>query len=208
MIRSRHHKIIIRTFSIQDADRRIKFSYSDPIRPGTIAYIGNCRGQKVAVKQLLSNHFALSLREIENLRESTHKNVIKYFYEERDQEFNYIAMELCDASLFDYVQGNVQPKDIRSNCLNKDALSQAMKGNKSQEMRSNLNEKDALRQAMEGLRFLHNKNIVHGNIRPQNILIKNSNDGNSPVVLISDYGIKSLNTLVKYPGKLVNIFQF
>lgn len=130
--------------------------------------------QKVAVKQLLSEHFALSLKEIEKLRATGHPNIIEYVSRERDQNFNYIAMELCDASLSDYVLGT-----------------------RSEELRKKLSEKNALKQALDGIAFLHKSEIIHGNIKPQNILIKVSQDGES-VAVISDYSIKNLNRLVQY----------
>lgn len=60
----------------------------------------------VAVKRLLPECFTFADREVDLLRESDeHGNVVRYFCMEQDKQFRYIALELCAATLQDYVEG-------------------------------------------------------------------------------------------------------
>ncbi|KAI8920705.1 kinase-like domain-containing protein [Entophlyctis helioformis] len=58
-------------------------------------------------------------------------------------------------------------------------------------LRSQLNHKDVLQQAMRGVQHLHSMQIVHRDIKPQNILIggPQSKKDTRPRVLISDFGL-------------------
>jgi serine/threonine protein kinase len=61
---------------------------------------GEFDGRGVAVKRLLPDCFTVADREVSLLRESdAHPNVIRYFCMEQDQQFRYIALELCSATL-------------------------------------------------------------------------------------------------------------
>lgn len=54
----------------------------------------------MAVKRLLRECYSLVRREVELLQESDrHPNVLRYFCTEREPQFHYIALELCQASL-------------------------------------------------------------------------------------------------------------
>lgn len=69
-----------------------------------VIYNFSTRGQfdnrAVAVKRILPECFSFADREVQLLRESDeHPNVIRYFCTERDRQFQYIAIELCAASL-------------------------------------------------------------------------------------------------------------
>lgn len=72
----------------------------------------------MAVKRLLPECFTFADREVDLLRESdAHPNVIRYYCTEQDRMFRYIALELCQATLSDYVQGKcdtaaIKPLDI------------------------------------------------------------------------------------------------
>lgn len=64
----------------------------------------SCRGmfdsRDVAVKRILPECFSFADREVQLLRESDeHPNVIRYFCTEKDRQFQYIAIELCAATL-------------------------------------------------------------------------------------------------------------
>lgn len=61
---------------------------------------GRFDNRRVAVKRILPECFSFADREVQLLRESDeHPNVIRYFCTERDRQFQYIAIELCAASL-------------------------------------------------------------------------------------------------------------
>lgn len=53
----------------------------------------------------MSDLIKLIDREVDLLRESDfHPNVIRYFCSESDETFRYIALELCECSLQEYVE--------------------------------------------------------------------------------------------------------
>lgn len=61
---------------------------------------GQFDNRPVAVKRILPECFSFADREVQLLRESDeHPNVIRYFCTERDRQFQYIAIELCAATL-------------------------------------------------------------------------------------------------------------
>ncbi|KAJ4444309.1 hypothetical protein ANN_06101 [Periplaneta americana] len=72
---------------------------------GTFVFKGMFDNRAVAVKRLLPECFTFADREVDLLRESDeHGNVVRYFCMEQDKQFRYIALELCAATLQDYVE--------------------------------------------------------------------------------------------------------
>lgn len=120
--------------------------------------------RRVAVKRLLPECFTFADREVALLRESdAHPNVIRYFCTEQDRMFRYIALELCQFTLHDYVQGKcdktlIEPLEI-------------------------------LRQATAGLSHLHSLDIVHRDIKPQNVLLSVPGSKGEVRAMISDFGL-------------------
>ncbi|KAK6290880.1 hypothetical protein J4Q44_G00387200 [Coregonus suidteri] len=90
-------------------------------------------------------------------------HVVCYFCTEKDKQFLYIAIELCDASL-DKCFTKENPFDLRG-----------------------LKPVTLLEQTMIGLKHLHSHNIVHRDVKPHNILLKK--DSASFMVKISDFGM-------------------
>ncbi|KZV99075.1 kinase-like protein, partial [Exidia glandulosa HHB12029] len=134
---------------------------------GTIVYQGAFQGRAVAVKRLLGDFVTLATREVQLLQESDdHPNVIRYFYKEQRDNFLYIALELCPASLADVVE---RPDVFRDISIAFDP-------------------KKALSQVTAGLRHLHSLKIVHRDIKPQNILVSHAKNGVRRM-LISDFGL-------------------
>lgn len=110
----------------------------------------------------------MATREVSILEESDdHPNVIRYFYQEAQGTFLYIAIELCPASLADLIERPDNFKDI--------AVS--------------FDPKRALRQVTSGLQHLHALKIVHRDIKPQNILVSGAKNGQKHRMLISDFGL-------------------
>ena len=139
---------------------------------GTFVFRGTFETRQVAVKRLLPDNFTLADREVSLLRESdAHENVVRYFCTEQDRSFRYIAVELCAATLQDYTEGQ-----------------------NAFELRKTIDVLDVLRQATNGLIHLHSLNIVHRDIKPQNVLISLPDTRNVVKVMISDFGLcKKLN---------------
>jgi serine/threonine-protein kinase/endoribonuclease IRE1 len=80
---------------------------------GTFVYKGEFDNRAVAVKRLLPECFTVADREVALLRESdAHANVVRYFCTEQDRMFKYIALELAEATLQDYVTGKYNKRKI------------------------------------------------------------------------------------------------
>ncbi|XP_011185643.2 serine/threonine-protein kinase/endoribonuclease IRE1 [Zeugodacus cucurbitae] len=139
---------------------------------GTFVFRGTFEERSVAVKRLLPECFTFADREVALLRESdAHENVVRYFCTEQDRQFRYIAVELCAATLQDYTEGE-----------------------RSAELRMHINVWEVLRQAAAGLSHLHSLNIVHRDIKPQNVLLSLPDVSGTVRVMISDFGLcKKLN---------------
>ncbi|ETE68960.1 Serine/threonine-protein kinase/endoribonuclease IRE1, partial [Ophiophagus hannah] len=132
---------------------------------GTIVYRGTFDNRDVAVKRILPECFSFADREVQLLRESDeHPNVIRYFCTERDRQFQYIALELCAATLQEYVE----QKDFGHHGLQPITL---------------------LQQTMSGMAYLHSLNIVHRDLKPHNILISMPNAHGKVKAMISDFGL-------------------
>ncbi|XP_069726674.1 serine/threonine-protein kinase/endoribonuclease IRE2 [Phaenicophaeus curvirostris] len=138
---------------------------------GTFVFRGQFDGRNVAVKRLLPEYFHLVDREVQLLRESDeHPHVVRYFCTEKDKQFHYIAIELCSATLQEYVES---PSFDRRG----------------------LDPVSLLRQTMSGLAHLHSLSIVHRDLKPCNILISVPNRHGQIRAVISDFGLcKKLQT--------------
>ncbi|XP_032443408.1 serine/threonine-protein kinase/endoribonuclease IRE1 [Xiphophorus hellerii] len=132
---------------------------------GTMVYKGQFDNRPVAVKRILPECFSFADREVQLLRESDeHPNVIRYFCTERDRQFQYIAIELCAATLQEYVE----KKDFNCHGLEPVML---------------------LQQTMSGLVHLHSLKIVHRDLKPHNILVSMPNAHGRVRAMISDFGL-------------------
>lgn len=146
---------------------KISFTPTDVLghgTAGTFVFRGEFDGRHVAVKRILPECFEVAEREVQLLRESdTHPNVIRYFCTERDRLFTYIAIELCAATLQQYVED--------PSCF------------------SELSSITLLEQTMCGLSHLHSLNIVHRDLKPRNILLSGPSPLGRVRALISDFGL-------------------
>lgn len=132
---------------------------------GTFVYRGTFEGRAVAVKRLLPECFSFADREVELLRESDqHHNVVRYFCMETDRQFRYIALELCAATLADLIAD----KEI-GGCV-PDMIT-------------------ILHQAINGIAHLHSLDIVHRDVKPQNVLISMPDAKGQVRAMISDFGL-------------------
>uniref|UniRef100_A0AAR2IZQ2 Serine/threonine-protein kinase/endoribonuclease IRE1 n=1 Tax=Pygocentrus nattereri TaxID=42514 RepID=A0AAR2IZQ2_PYGNA len=132
---------------------------------GTFVFRGHFDGRRVAVKRILPECVEFAEREVQLLRESDeHPNVIRYFCTERDRQFTYIAIELCAATLQQYVEDPVCPY-------------------------TTLDPVTLLEQTMCGLNHLHSLNIVHRDLKPRNILLSLPGVLGRVRAVISDFGL-------------------
>ena len=136
---------------------------------GTSVYKGTFENRKVAVKRLLPECYTLADREVELLRDADqHPNVLRYFCTESDSQFRYIALELCQMTLYDYVHKHMSVQNIPELKLRPLSI---------------------LEQATKGLHHLHLLDIVHRDIKPQNVLISLPDAKGQVNIMISDFGL-------------------
>lgn len=113
---------------------------------GTVVLKGTWGSRPVAVKRLLSDFTRLASQEVKLLQASDdHPNVIRYYCQEKRDNFLYIALDLCQASLADLMES---PDRYR-------------------EMASGLDRKRAMREITRGVEHLHGMKIIHRDIKPQ-----------------------------------------
>lgn len=147
---------------------KITFDANDVIGRGcngTFVFKGSFESRPVAVKRILPDCISLAIREVDLLRESDeHPNVVRYFCMEEDRQFCYIAVELCAATLQDYVEN----PDFDRRGLDPPTL---------------------LHQASSGVLHLHSLKIVHRDIKPHNVLISRASTSGEVKAMISDFGL-------------------
>jgi serine/threonine-protein kinase/endoribonuclease IRE1 len=136
---------------------------------GTV-FRGKFDGRPVAIKRLLSEFYSLADHEIGLLQEhDTHPNVVRYFYREEQERFILVALELADCSL----QAYIDPVGRESGSSSANEILQGSQGTEIKNFEGvKVDNRDLLRQVMSGLSFLHEKGLIHRDLKPQNILLQ------------------------------------
>lgn len=128
----------------------------------SVVYKGRFGQRAVAVKKIDKKNSKLIQSEILLLQKSDeHPNIIRYFVSQEDQQFTYLALELCSFTLKDYVMRN--------------------------DLKSRISSKTVIEKMFGGLRWLHSLKIVHRDIKPTNVLLMEKPDGELELK-ISDFG--------------------
>ena len=125
---------------------------------GTCVYEGTFeKTVPVAVKRMVYIR-TTDLTEISNevamLRKLDHPNIIRYKMFDKDKDFLYIVLELCDTSLTDCLRNC----KFFPNCSSSVSVTKFKVG--------------ILKDVLNGLRYLHRMDVIHRDLKPQNVLIK------------------------------------
>ncbi|EFX73522.1 hypothetical protein DAPPUDRAFT_325040 [Daphnia pulex] len=116
-----------------------------------MVFAGTFKGEKVAVKRIdIMDSNPTNNREVLNLQLLNHPNVVQFIHFEKDNDFGYIVLERCAASLQDYYI--------------KEGFTRKYKGPMP-------TDEQVLFQLANGLEYIHSKKILHRDISPANILI-------------------------------------
>lgn len=123
--------------------------------------------KNVAIKQIPLETLAEDSEEISLLRQLDHPNVVRYYCSFQRDNSKYIVLDKCDCTLVSFVEGGKQDAFNRTDAMSKNAIAQIT----------------------EGLRYLHNREIIHKDLKPTNILIKRLDGADNLCFRISDFGM-------------------
>ena len=131
---------------------------------GTRVYRGKLtsNGQDVAVKKIFSG--LSDWNKAYDLRELKHSNIVQCFATEEGEDFIYIALELCDIALVEFLQRGVFARE-------------------------GLSRRPCLVQVAEAVKYLHKLGVCHRDIKPGNILVKHAEDPRLRRFVLADVNI-------------------
>ncbi|XP_046638068.1 serine/threonine-protein kinase/endoribonuclease ire-1-like [Daphnia pulicaria] len=137
---------------------------------GTV-YEGTWMNRKVAVKRIQIENVENNKGEEEALQKLDHPNVVKLYHAESDSDFRYYALELCQLSLNQLFNGDEAQKNYQEKMPP---------------------EKEVCLQLAKGLEHIHEKRLIHRDIKPQNVFISvHPTDGGNVSMKWADFGLSS-----------------
>lgn len=146
-----------------------------------IVYDGTWQGQKVAIKKLPGRFTRAADQEMQLISKLRHDNVVRYYTVEKSNTAVFLVMELISGgTLFDYIQREFQKPNywpVSYKILQDIAI---------------------------GMNYLCEQNIIHGDLKSHNILLRKNNNQ----AVICDFGLsKTLTTALSHMTKKVSIVQ-
>lgn len=88
---------------------------------GTIVYEGTLDGRRIAVKRMLASFYVMAEREVALLLQSDeHPHVVRYYTQERDEDFVYLALSFCSMNLEEFVDLAMEQENKRREVAKKD----------------------------------------------------------------------------------------
>ena len=138
-------------------------------------YRGKINKEYVAIKEIkkLKTNEKKFVEETEIMKKIESDNSVKLIERVETEDSFYIISELCDLSLEEYL-------------------------NKRKESLSIEEIKELLIDLNKGLKVMYEKKVIHGDIKPSNILLSfNNNNIHKVCFKISDFGLSKLNENIK-----------
>jgi serine/threonine protein kinase len=137
--------------------------------------------KKIALKSFGSVKYNIKWSELNNLRKAKHENVIKFYGHFPGTDFHNLVLELAECTLEQFL--TKKKKNYNS-------------------LKSLLDRKQILLDATRGLSYIHKKEIIHFDLKPENIFIILQN-GKAKAVL-GDFGSSKENSKI---SKITSIAQ-
>ncbi|KAM9960689.1 hypothetical protein ACTFIW_009836 [Dictyostelium discoideum] len=177
---------------------KFKFSRKDEFiigrgSNGTLVFKGIWNDRiPVAIKQMHKAFNPLISKEIEVLITLTNKNcnnIVRYIDQEEDDMFVYLGLTLCNGSLQNLVE-----KDLEINSISTTSNNENNNNNNKLKnfIGSELRLLELIKDIVYGIQFLHQQGIVHNDLNPRNILIKDDR------FIISDLGLSKMEVTSSY----------
>ncbi|XP_057201673.1 probable serine/threonine-protein kinase irlF [Triplophysa rosa] len=135
---------------------------------GTQVYLGlKTDGTEVAIKRITKNPlnnktFENELKHLQDLNLES-KNIVRYVDFAEDDDFYYLALQLCECDLESYMEDLRKPE-------HKDKKDAALK--------------KIVKDVLIGLRDLHHGEVIHRDLNPKNVLIDSGNNAR-----LADFGL-------------------
>ncbi|XP_057371817.1 serine/threonine-protein phosphatase 6 regulatory ankyrin repeat subunit A-like [Daphnia carinata] len=153
----------------------IQFDSDDFLGSGGFSSVfrGTYNGQSVAVKRIekTSGRVQVVDNELKILQQLDHPNIVKFVHSASSSDFQFFALELCDASLAQVFLKEDDPRKYKGPALP--------------------NNFEVFSQLASGLKYIHSQNVIHRDIKPQNILIsgRRTAQGEKITIKWADFGL-------------------